>query len=259
MNRLLRIAGVLLLLSPFLNFFISIAMLPAGPHKWSWAYMSAVLLAATPMQWALRISKIVVGYLMIRAKSSAWLPVLVILAVTIAHNFLTFSKDWRTSSVQTLLSLLMNFTLFGMVLNAEIQVNCELNEKLKAARAAKSATPNTELPPTPPDENITEVAASEEIPHVVQLHPDTQETENETEQIVEFAITKGSAIDFEGIGTIAEVVHCAEDEIWIKGISEGPLGITTRPVILESTESGASICLQYQRHDSSDVLVFKIA
>ncbi|MEK2688082.1 hypothetical protein [Bdellovibrio sp. GT3] len=233
MNRLLRIAGVLLLLSPFLNFFISIAMLPAGPHKWSWAYLSAVLMAATPMQWALRISKIVVGYLMIRAKSSAWLPVLVILAVTIAHNFLTFSKDWRTSSVQTVLSLLMNFTLFGMVLNAEIQVNRELNEKLKAARAAKAAPPNPE--PVAP---------------VVALRP---------EHVVEFAITKGSAIDFEGIGTFAEVVHCAEDEIWIKGITEGPLGITTRPVILESTESGASICLQYQRHDSSDVLVFKIA
>ncbi|WP_413575201.1 hypothetical protein ACLVWU_12965 [Bdellovibrio sp. HCB290] len=251
MNRWLRIAGVFLLLSPFLNFFISVAMLPASPTKWTWAYLSAMFLAATPMQWALRISKLVVGYLMFRAKSSAWLPVLVILAVTIAHNFLTFSKDWRTSSTQTIMSLLINFALFGMVLRAEIQVNRELNEKLQAARAAKAAKPSAQ--------QIDEST-------VVQLFRESEAAETGipseitmSETVAEFAITKGSAIDFEGFGHFAEVVRCEEDEIWIKGLTESPLGLTTRPVILESTENGASICLQYDRHDSDDILVFKIA
>ncbi|WP_413584792.1 hypothetical protein [Bdellovibrio sp. HCB274] len=268
MNRYLRIAGILLLLSPFLNFFISVAMLPASPSKWTWAYLSAMYLAATPMQWALRISKIVVGYLMFRAKSSAWLPVLVILAVTIAYNFLTFSKDWRTSSTQTVLSLLINFALFGMVLRAEILVNRELNEKLQAARAAKAAAKTT-LAAMPTAATVPHTAlenAPEQFPKeasVVQLFPDNESPVSSEspppETIVEFAITKGSAIDFEGVGQFAEVVRCQEDEIWIKGLTESPSGLTTRPVILESTESGASICLHYDRHDSDDVLVFKIA
>lgn len=263
MNRLLlRSFGILLMLAPFLNFFVSIAMLPANPNKWTWAYLSAVFLAASPMQWALRTSKVVIGYLMFKGKSSAWLPVLIILVVTIAYNFLTFSRDFRTNSFQAVTSILINFVLFGLVLNAEIKSQKELNAKLAAARAARAQA----TPPPPVDTSVSSSNAFEaEADNVVPLpiaetittgtHTSTEEPAIE----LEFQIAKGSQIDFEGHGQFAEVVHCHDDEIWIRGTGVVPVGITSETLILESSENGATVRLQFSRHDSSDVMIFKIA
>lgn len=263
MNRYLRLVGAILMLTPFINFIVSVAMLPPAPNKWTWAYMSALFFAASPLQWALRASKVVIGYLLLRAKSSAWLPVLVILVVTIAYNFLTFSRDFRTNSFQAVTSILINFVLFGLVLNAEIKSQKELNAKLAAARAAKAAgaaKPQTQV----------EIAVAEPSPaieantiedNVIPLMATQSEEVSETSPAVEveFQITKGSQIDFEGFGQFAEVVRCQDDELWIRGTHTTPLGITSRPVILESSESGASVRLHYLRNDGPDIMIFKVS
>ena len=255
MNRsLLRGVGALLMLAPFLNFFVSIAMLPASPNKWTWAYLSAVFLAASPMQWALRVSKIVIGYLMFKAKSSAWMPVLIILVVTIAYNFLTFSRDFRTNSFQAVTSILINFILFGLVLSAEIRSQKELNAKLAAARAARAQA-------TPSPQTVATVEAEENNVVVLPIAESIAKIESHEEPAieVEFQIAKGSQIDFEGLGQFAEVVHCHDDEIWIRGTGAIPAGITSEPLLLESSENGATVRLQYSRHNGTDVMIFKIA
>ncbi|MGE5086938.1 MAG: hypothetical protein ACM3MG_11600 [Bacillota bacterium] len=243
MNRYLRLVGALLLLAPFVNFIISVAMLPPAPNKWTLAHMSAMFFAASPLQWALRASKIVIGYLMLRAKSSAWLPVLVILAVTIAYNFLTLSRDFRTNSFQAVSSLLINFVLFGIVLNAEIKSQKELNAKLAAARAAKAAGTSTATISEPiraVEDDVTPLLAPSEVE-------------------MEFQIAKGSQIDFEGLGQFAEVIHCKDDELWIRGTHMVPLGITSRPVILESSDHHTSVRLHYLRNDGPDIMIFKVS
>lgn len=238
MNGFLRLFGAILMITPFANFILSIAMLPPAPDKWTYTFMSTVFFAATPMQWALRISKVVVGYLMFRAKSSAWLPVLVILAVTIAYNFLTFSRDFKTNSFQAVASILINLVLFGLVLSAEVKSQKEMNAKLAAARAAKTKSSTTQS--FAPEE--TSIAS-----------------QDQTQEYREFQIVKGGQIDFEGHGLFAEIIHIQDDELWIRGTSEAPLGITSRTVILESSEEGVSVRLQYHRNDGPDVMVFKVA
>lgn len=261
MNRYLRLVGAILMLTPFINFIVSVAMLPPAPNKWTWAYMSALFFAASPLQWALRASKVVIGYLMLRAKSSAWLPVLVILVVTIAYNFLTFSRDFRTNSFQAVTSILINFVLFGLVLNAEIKSQKELNAKLAAARAAKTAgvakpQPQIETTSSEPSSTVEAKTVKDNVIPLMSTEPD----ETAPEEIeVEFQIAKGSQIDFEGFGHFAEVVHCQDDELWIRGTDTTPLGITSRPVILESSENGASVRLHYLRNDGPDIMIFKVS
>ncbi|MFM6930328.1 MAG: hypothetical protein ACKOX6_17815 [Bdellovibrio sp.] len=260
MNRYLRLVGAVLMLTPFINFLVSVAMLPPTPNKWTWAYVSALFFAASPLQWALRASKVVIGYLMLRAKSSAWLPVLVILVVTIAYNFLTFSRDFKTNSFQAVSSIIINFIVFGLVLNAEIKSQKDLNEKLTAARAARSAGVSKPQPQIEIDTVISEPVSAVEDNVIPLVTKEPEEMALPPSEIqVEFQIAKGSQIDFEGFGQFAEVVHCQDDELWIRGTHTTPLGITSRPVILESTENGTSVRLHYLRNNGPDIMIFKVS
>jgi hypothetical protein len=55
------------------------------------------------------------------------------------------------------------------------------------------------------------------------------------------------------------MVDVKDDELWIRGTHTTPLGITSRPVILESSESGASVRLHYLRNDGPDIMIFKVS
>ncbi len=265
---LFRIAGFFLLLSPFLNFLVSYAALPGGADHWQFKQIIASFMVATGMPWVLRISKFIVGLLMVRGKSSAWLPVLVILAVTIAYNFLTFSHDFQISKTQTLVSLVTNVLLFGFILRAEVRINRELEERVKTARAARATAPKQTNP-------ASAIAAAEAVAMPVKKeiagNPRPQrEAKKIVDEIVpvapskapvvhEVIFRKGTLVDFEGFGKFAEIIYCREDELWLRSTGELPHDITKREVILDSSDGKAHLRLKFHSQQGKEIIIFKSA
>ncbi|MGZ3781085.1 MAG: hypothetical protein ACXVCY_10600 [Pseudobdellovibrionaceae bacterium] len=152
-ERYIRIAGALLMISPFLNYFTSIALSSNLPDKWALKQLMAGFIVASGLSWVGRISNFIVGVLMFRGKSSAWVPVLAILGFTIAKNILTFKSDYQINHIQTVSSLIVNIFLFLLVFESEYRINKEINRRIKEAQlqrsknaAAKSIEVSTKTP-----------------------------------------------------------------------------------------------------------------
>ncbi|WP_157684741.1 hypothetical protein [Bdellovibrio bacteriovorus] len=258
-ERYIRIAGALLLASPFFNFFLSVASNPHIPDKWSPTQLWAIFMAATTVQWILRISKIVVGYLMFRGKSSAWVPVLAILGVTIFLNLYTFKKDIQFSVVQAVLGLVVNIILFSIVFRAEFRLNQEVERKLKAVRAAKAASVDS----APRTVKLTAIATKKieqrSETNKATVVPITKKPVRKGRKVKDFVIARGTVVEFEGFGHFAKVIKCHGDEIWLQGTGELPKDLQSRSLILDSIDRKKSVRLKFNRTQDEQYLVFKIA
>lgn len=275
-ERYIRIAGALLLASPFFNFFLSVASNPHIPNKWSATQLWNIFMAATTLQWILRISKIVVGYLMFRGKSSAWVPVLAILGVTIFLNLYTFKKDIQFSVVQAVLGLVVNIILFSIVFRAEFRLNQEVERKLKAVRAAKAAaTSGAPATAKAVEEKKAEVVVLAKVekaratadqkveqksePKKATVVPIAKKTVRKVRKVKDFVIARGTVVEFEGFGHFAKVIKCHGDEIWLQGTRDLPKDLEKRSLILDSIDRKRSVRLRFNRTQDDQYLVFKIA
>ena len=261
----------------FRSFLISYSALGSRPDKWTVGVIWGSFMIATGMQWVLRISKFIIGFLMLRGKSSAWLPVLVILSVTIAHNFITFKNDYAISSGQTIFALVINFALFGFVLRAEIRNGRELEQKVRAARQARAAAANPAM--AAPLKPITAASAvvtpkTNDVPKDVPIAsaPAAKVTELPKKKIFEpqikpelktivheITFRKGTVIDFEGHGKFAEIIYCHEDELWLHSIGDLPQDITKKEVVLHSDDGKGTLRLKFHRQQGKQIIVFKSA
>lgn len=275
-ERYIRIAGALLLASPFFNFFLSVATNPHIPNKWSATQLWTIFMAATTLQWILRISKIVVGYLMFRGKSSAWVPVLAILGVTIFLNLYTFKRDIQVSVAQAVMGLAINIVLFSIVFRAEFRLNQEVERKLKAVRAAKAASAsaaNASARSAEEKKADVVVLAKVEKPQTAaakKMAPSsepkrgsvvsiTSKSMRKVRKVKDFVIARGTVVEFEGFGHFAKVIKCHGDEIWLQGTRDLPKDLETRSLILDSIDRKRSVRLKFNRTQDDQYLVFKIA
>lgn len=236
-ERFIRIAGALLLVSPLFNYLLSVAWNSNVPDKWAPKQLLAGLMIASGFVWIGRISNIIVGFLMLRGKSSAWIPVLAILGFNIAKNIITFKHDFAINRFQTFMALAINIFMFLLVLQSEYRNNKELNEKLKAKK--------TGIKP--------------------EIKKETQREELKPEKLVskktnkkEFLITKGMPVDFIGHGKFAEVIHCTENELWLKTTDHAPTDIHKRAVTIESPGTKGRIRLKFSGLRDDSTMVFKV-
>jgi len=233
-ERYIRFAGAMLLVSPFFNFFISVANNQSIPDKWIPSHLWAIFISATLVQWIMRIALVTVGILMVRGKSSAWVPVLAILAFTIIHNIFSFKNDFQISPAQAILSLLTNLFFFTIVFRAEFRLAREEDKKIAAAKAArlkkeadtKIVTPLQAKPATP--QEPTKLAPRPAV--VKEAAPPAPKPRTKPKIVREFIITRGATIEFEGHGQFAEVMHCNENELWLKSTHSPPSEIKNRAV-----------------------------
>ena len=111
----IRFAGAMLMLSPFMNFLVSMWLNPSVNVNWTINEFIVIFMSVSALNWIGRIASFVVGFLMLRGKNTAWTPVLFILAFMIVKNFLTFKADFQISSMQALGNLGINLFLFYLV------------------------------------------------------------------------------------------------------------------------------------------------
>lgn len=230
-NRVIRTAGALLMVSPFFNILFT-AYLTQNPLKtWSAKHFLTVLVTGSFVDWLSRITNLVVGFLMFRGKSSAWVVVLLILAFSITQNLYTFSHYYHLNKIITIGSLVINVGLFLLVLEAEYRVNMAIGRRESSGGAV-----------------LPTVHAAPVVPIPIKSQPKPRE----------FYVTKGMAIDFQGHGRVAEVLNCDDQELWLKTYEPVPEGFYLRPLVLEDLEQKMTVSLHFHERRGQAVVIFKL-
>lgn len=288
-QRYIRMAGFLLVISPFANFFVSVAAASSSPNSLTVPMLWYAFVNVSALAWIMRALKVIVGLLMIRGKSSAWIPVMAILGFTIAYNLMTFKRDYSVSPMQAILSLLTNVVFFLIVFRAEFRVTQEINNKLKAVREQRdlnkqmsagpqslSAQPVAEkaLEPVkkPLEFKMPEVKKAAAAPEPGMPQPAkkvyAKQSASKPAPVIklpkkrkvqgEIAINKGTVVAFEGHGAFAKVIFCTADELWLESTGAPPENFKDRSIVLDSTKPKGSIRLRYDRTQNDSVLIFKV-
>lgn len=118
-ERLIQLAGVLLMLSPLANFFLSVYFLDTVNNKWTPEGLSIIIRNGSPSHWVLWFSSFCVGAFMIKGRRASWMPVLAVLGVFVVFNFWNLKKDMQRSTVRPIVLLLTNMSIFALVYSQE--------------------------------------------------------------------------------------------------------------------------------------------
>ncbi|MGZ3768118.1 MAG: hypothetical protein ACXVCP_10805 [Bdellovibrio sp.] len=262
-ERYIRIAGAMLLVSPFLNYFFSVVFNTNVPDKWSMKQLLTGFMIASGFSWFGRISNFIVGFLMFRGKSSAWVPVLAILGFTIAKNIITFKGDFQINKFQTLGGLAINIVLFLLVFESEYRINKEINKRIKDVqlRRNQKLTVSSSLNTQAQIQNnlIKKTSSATQIPNLTNLKPEHIKQQNPPKKIKrEITIKKGTVIDFDGFGKFAEVFFCSENELWLKVKEHLPPEIHKKTVVLKVPGQRKGIKLKFSRFNEESTLIFRV-
>src|SRR5689334_10807698 len=112
-EQVIRFAGLMLMLSPFANVFLTIAATNIA-NKWTFIFLNEFLAGMTLIQWAMLIGNFVVGSLMIKGRRKSWMPVLVMLFIFIAHGVFRYNSA-ETGKTLRIATLVINIALFALV------------------------------------------------------------------------------------------------------------------------------------------------
>lgn len=254
-ERYIRIAGAMLMVSPLLNYLASVAFSFNNYDKWALKQFIAGFMLASGFSWLGRISNFLVGFLMFRGKSSAWVPVLAILGFTIMKNLITFKSDFQTNRVQTIGGLIINAVLFLLVFASEYRINKELNKKIKAVQLQRSKNSVAVQSSSEKSAGRTETCSdATSIPTKSQ----SQSKLAPKPEAQKFLIRKGAPIDFEGYGKIAEVFHCTENELWLKVTNHLPADLHKKTVTLQDLGKKGQVRLKFSRLRDDSTLIFRV-
>ncbi len=195
-ERYIQIGGMLLLISPFFNLIVSIALDSPLQNRWSPASLMIFIKSIKTSSWILHALSVVVGSMMLKGRRSSWILVLLVLGTYIVMNGLYFKQQARSGMLQPILSLVINISLFFMVYMQEF------HQRLYGMPGERRQPPLPTQSPTPP-------------------HSPTAPPRNNSP----------IRIDFIGIGPWARVTNISATEIRMQSLSPAfPQGIETRTV-----------------------------
>lgn len=230
-ERYIRIGGILLLASPFFNFTLTVAMSNGVLGRYGWRGVWMVAQNISAINWALYASSVVIGLIMMKGRRSSWVFVLVVLGIYIMRNSLTFSKDTRNGYLQPVLAMIINIGIFALVyiqefhqqvygLPPENPADAELPEPVASPVLAKPLA----KPPVEPSFSLK----PKPLVQPVMAPPPTPDPGPG----ISFRLPM--YVDFQGLGTWAQLTSISESEIRMRGVSSSfPEGIDTKPVELK--------------------------
>lgn len=147
-ERLIQLAGILLMLSPFANFFLSVYFLDTINNKWTPEGLAIIIKNGSPTHWMLWISSFIVGAAMIKGRRASWMPVLAVLGVFIIFNFWNLKKDMQRSTVRPIVLLLTNMSIFALVYSQEFHQSSQPRAR-KKPEPVPEPTPMPKIDPSP--------------------------------------------------------------------------------------------------------------
>lgn len=116
-ENVIRQSGILLVLSPFGNFFIAAAA--SGIARW-WRPINLwnILQGVSVISWVLWISSVSAGMMMMKGRRNSWGPVLAIIAVNLFVEIFFFSRD-ASSWFLPMASIVADILLFALIYSQE--------------------------------------------------------------------------------------------------------------------------------------------
>lgn len=246
-ERLIQLAGILLMLSPICNFLLSVYFLDSMNEKWSLEGLTIILKNSSSSHLILWFSSFCVGAFMLKGRRSSWMPVLAVLGVFIVFNFWNLKKDLQRSTVRPFILLLTNVSIFALVYSQEFHQSSQprLRKKSDSNSVADAASPakNTTLP-------------REQVPANFVLNHDTEKTSPEQVKIKDLAAKSSDqketakakkkprytdyevhvsdllnkVVEFEGFGPWARITEANLTELHMEAMGASPPDIQNRRV-----------------------------
>lgn len=219
-ERFIQLCGLVLICSPFANFYLSILPLDV-PGKWMPSTLFLLAKQTSMSHWVLWTASFFVGLMMLKGKRSSWLSVLAILGIFIVFDFFHLKRNLQNSWVQPFLSLATNMFIFGLVYLQEFRQS--------SAPKVQKAVPKED--PKEPILDLSPLIAAlkPKAPPIFEkasIEPAQDPDEIEISNILNYVV------DFEGIGPWARVTGLSENEIHMECFLEPPLHIEKQAVDL---------------------------
>lgn len=252
-ERLIQIAGILLMLSPFANFFLSVYFLDTVNNKWTPEGLGIIIKNGSPTHWLLWISSFIVGAAMLKGRRASWMPVLAVLGVFIIFNFWNLKKDMQRSTVRPIVLLLTNMSIFALVYSQEFHQSSQPRSRKKEKEEPPSETSqNIELSQkTIPSESAEPVGAKEpswslkpfselaaslksSLPSMEPKPAPTPTPKKSAARYTDYEVhvsdLLNKVVEFEGFGPWARITEANLTELHMEAIGKTPPNIQNRRV-----------------------------
>lgn len=165
-ERLIQVAGCLLMLSPFANFFLSVYFLDTVNNKWTMEGLGIIVRNGSTSHWILWCLSFLVGIFMLKGRRSSWIPVLAVLGIFIVFNFFNLKKDLARSPWRPWVLLLTNASIFALVYSQEFHQSTQPKVRKKPDPVPEPVPEVETKPELMPEPVFTPVQKSEPLPSV---------------------------------------------------------------------------------------------
>ncbi len=147
-ERIVRMAAVLFMLSPFANIAMTFVSETSALHaRWTPRTFGAVMASQPFILCFLWAASLCTGLMMYKGRRASWISVLAILFFFIGYNLMTFSSDIKDGWFQPTLALAINIGLFALIYSLEFHQMAQAAAlaKLRSIRFVKADGPVVEF------------------------------------------------------------------------------------------------------------------
>lgn len=215
--------GAALVLAPFVNTFVKMAMLTEIPNRWTLTMFWRIITVGSIPNQILYAATILIGILMLQGKSTVWKFALALLGGYILLQVSDF-KHVRSSGI-TWLFFITNVLAFLFVAD-------QLVWKVKVP-----TVPKPKLKPQPAPEPVVAVPASAPVKRVTledlqarQPQPKPVKAAPQPAYRTIPKVRKKILFQFAGTGPWGQLVGISSEGIHVRGLTEPPADIATREI-----------------------------
>lgn len=225
-ERVIQLSGLLMMLSPFVNYFLSIYPVQAQ-NKWTMAGQLALLKGISTTHWILWTASFVVGSMMLKGRRSSWISVIILLGVFVVYDLATFKAQLQRGWLQPTLLLLTNVGVFALVYFQEFRQSSGL-ASTNPPRSHPMSTVASPQGRVAEQTTVTKITPA--------LEPTSDHAQSSESDFFEVDVSElmGSLVEFENSGPWAEIIEINENLVYLRPISAPPHGIENRPLQIET-------------------------
>lgn len=233
-KEVIRGFGVALVIAPFVNTIVKMALIKNLPNPWTWTIFWKTLQTGSLLNQILYVATVMIGVVMLQGKRSVWKLVLVLLGGYNLMMIMDFRSVNHTS--MTWVFFVINIGAFLFVAD-QLVWKIQVPEKKANASAKPTLAPEAPLaavPPTAPPKAWVDPDKTDLI--VEPAKPAMQAAAPKPAQRTIPQVRKKILFQFDDNGPWGQLMGISSEGIHIRGLSEPPPGIGTREIEITLAE-----------------------
>ncbi len=266
-EKFIRFSGVMMIVSPFANFILSIAPVQNVGDKTTLPVIWRLATSISWSHWALWGASLLVGLMMLKGRRSSWISVLAILGIFIVFDFWHLKRDMARGMAVPLISIGANIFVFLLVYVQEFRQSSQPRKKSPPvakdlpigktqsvvpmslasegpkvfSRLDPIEPPIEKSPPPaksptfakPPAPSNSDIPISQPVQVVAPPASTAAPTTQKETMLPELPNLVGHVIDFDGMGPWARIVNMDSRELYLRGFREPHPEMARRAVEIE--------------------------